>query len=89
MNSHSVRRMAVCSECGELGITDVKPDDDLAALVRIGSGKAQKLAHPGCIPLPLLMVLPRTELQRLRICDVPASVMESILLNLKHRVTQL
>ena len=86
MNSHSVRRMATCSKCGELGILDAEPDDDVLALVRIGSGKLQQTSHPMCIPLSLLMVLSREELNHVRICDVTPDVLQCILTNLKYRI---
>lgn len=86
MNSHDVRRMRQCSECGELGILDADGFDELPALVRIGSGKGQKVSHPRCIPLSLLMVLAREELDHVRICDVDEDVMQCILTNLKYRV---
>lgn len=86
MKAHDVRRMHTCSECGKLGMTSAEPFDPLPALVRIGSGKAQKVSHPSCIPVSLLLVLSREELDHVRICDVDEETMQSILSNLHHRL---
>ena len=85
MKSHDVRRMRTCAECGELGILDAEPGDDLPALLRIGSGRGQKVKHPRCFDISTLMVLSRKELDHVRLCDVDPDVMRCLLSNLTHR----
>lgn len=81
--SHDVRRMHLCSECNKFGVhgSDLATTLDAPLLVRVGQNQ---FAHPKCLRIELLALLSRDELGEIRLGDVSAQTMETILLAFRN-----
>jgi len=87
LTSHDVRRIKVCSMCGELGIhRPVNSEADLPIVVCTNllraPGVTADFQHPTCYAganVKKLTTLPPEELDFIRICDVTISQMKGIL----------
>jgi hypothetical protein len=87
ITAHDVRRMKICSFCGELGIwrpTRSETDVPLVICTNLlrAPGRVADFQHPWCYAgasVTKLMILEREELDYIRICDVTPEQMEGIL----------
>lgn len=85
--SHDVRKLHLCSECGQLGAYTAALANriDAPLLVKVGR---RGYAHPRCLRVELLVLLGQEQLAEVRLGDVPARTMETILLSFANRGSQ-
>lgn len=76
--SHDVRKLHTCSECGKLGVhgADLATRLNMSVVVRVDS---KNYAHPKCMQVETLILLPIDELGNVRLVDVSSQVMKTIL----------
>lgn len=87
MNSHDVRRIKVCSVCGELGIHHpLKSEIDVPTVVCTNllraPGRVADYQHPTCYAgasVTKLMILEPEERDFIRLSDVTADQMKGLL----------
>lgn len=87
ITSNDVRRIKMCSTCGELGIYQPrKPGIEMQLVVCTNSlrapGRAADYKHPMChagASVTKLMILPPEERGFIRICDVTEAQMKGLL----------
>ena len=87
ITAHDVRRIKICSSCGEIGIYQ-PPRAGVGVPIVIctnslrAPGAAADYKHPVCYAgasVTKLMILPKDELDCIRICDVSEEQMKGIL----------
>lgn len=87
MNSHDIRRIKVCSVCGELGIhRPLKPEIDVPVVICTNllraPGRVADYQHPTCYAgasVTKLMILEPEERDFIRISDVTLAQMKGLL----------
>lgn len=87
ITAHDVRRLHVCSLCGELGIHKPVRSQTFIGLVICTNtfrapGRVADYQHPTCYAgasVTKLMILPREERDFIRICDVTTEQMKGLL----------
>jgi hypothetical protein len=77
--SHDVRKLHVCDECGKLGASSSALATRIDTTILMKTGR-QSWMHPGCMRIEHLVLLSREQLGEIRLCDVDARTMETILL---------
>jgi hypothetical protein len=77
--AHDVRKLHLCSECGKLGAYGHELATKIDAPLVLCTGR-KKYTHPGCMRIEHLVLLSQSELDEVRLCDVSAQTMETILL---------
>jgi hypothetical protein len=85
--SHDVRRLHLCSECGEIGAVGVELANRINAPLVMTTGR-QQWAHPRCMRIEHLVLLSREQLGEIRLCDVDPHTMETILLAFRNGLSQ-
>ena len=86
ISAHDVRRMKVCSLCGELGIyKPLSSEIDVPLVVCTNSlrspGRVADFQHPTCYAgtdTAKLLLLPYAEREWIRVCDVTVEQMTEI-----------
>ena len=89
ITSHDMRRIKVCSLCGELGIyrpLNAEVDVPLVICTNLlrAPGRVADYQHPTChagASVTKLMILPPEERDFIRICDVTADQMNGLLVS--------
>ena len=92
ITSHDMRRIKVCSLCGELGIyRPLKAEVDVPLVICTNlfraPGRVADFQHPTCYAgasITKLMILPPEERGFIRLCDVTSDQMDGLLVAGKY-----